>query len=523
MSPPREIELKLDVPARYLPRLTASPLLKGATTSAHEPADLVSVYFDTDKLELHQWGLSLRVRRIGRRLVQTVKQENNGNAALFDRGEWEHDVPTKQPDLDAVRDTALAPLLSEKLRRGLKPVFKTRVRRKVFQIQNGESEIELSIDKGKVEAGGKSSPLCEVELELKQGQAADLFKLAKTVAQEVPVQLAVNSKADRGYALLTAEKAAAVKAAPVALAPDVDVQSAFRMIARACLHQLVANQSMMLAGDAEGLHQMRVALRRLRAAISLFSDMLSDPQTEVLKGEFKWITGALGPAREFEIFLKRAVEPAADRERDEPGITLVSRELRQKREDALARARAAVESPRFRDLALDTLAWIETGDWMRNSDDAAGILRERPVAAVAAEQLRRRWKKILKGGKRLYTLDPQRRHRLRIQAKKLRYAAEFFATAFPRKKFIRRRKKFVARLERLQDALGDLNDIAVNEKLSEQLADREDAAAKRRGGGTKKAFAVGRLSAGEKARIAPMLNEAEQAYTAFAKAKPFWE
>jgi hypothetical protein len=122
MSPPREIELKLDVPARYLPRLTASPLLKSATTSVHEPANLVSVYFDTDKLELHRRGLSLRVRRIGRRLVQTVKQENHGNAALFDRGEWEHDVPTKQPNLDAMRDTALAPLLNEKLRRGLKPV-----------------------------------------------------------------------------------------------------------------------------------------------------------------------------------------------------------------------------------------------------------------------------------------------------------------------------------------------------------------------------------------------------------------
>jgi triphosphatase len=326
MSTPREIELKLDVPARYLPRLTASPLLKGATTSAHEPANLISVYFDTDKLELHQRGLSLRVRRIGRRLVQTVKQQNNGNAALFDRGEWEHDVPAKQPDLDAVRDTALAPLLNKKLRRGLKAVFETRVRRKVFQIQSGESEIELSIDKGKVEAGGKFSLLCEVELELKQGQAADLFKLAKTVAQKVPVQLAV-SKADRGYALLTAEKAEAVKAAPVALAPDVDVQSAFRMIARACLHQLVANQTMMLAGDAESLHQMRVALRRLRAAISLFWDMLTDPHTEALKGEFKWITGELGPAREFEVFLKRVVEPVADRERDEPGITLVSRAL----------------------------------------------------------------------------------------------------------------------------------------------------------------------------------------------------
>ena len=508
MPPPREIELKFDLPVRNLPRLTDSSVLKGASKSAAKPIDLVSVYFDTNKLQLHQKGLSLRVRRIGRRYVQTIKQENNGNTALFARGEWEHDVPAKQPDLNAARETALAPLLNKELRRALKPVFETHVQRKVFQIRSGQSEIELSIDKGKVEAGQKSSPLCEVELELKRGQAADLFKLAKMLAHEVPVQLAVKSKADRGYALLTAETAAPVKAVPVALAPESDVQCAVQIIAGACLHHLVANQSLMLGGDAEALHQMRVALRRLRAAISLFSDMLADPQTEALKSELKWITGELGPAREFEVLLKHV----ADCERDAPGTALVSQELRGKREDALAHARTAVESLRFRDLALDTAAWIETGDWTRN---------QRPFAAEAAEQLRRQWKKILKSGKHLDRLDPQHRHKLRIQAKKLRYAAEFFGPAFRRKRAIRRRKDFVASLEQLQDALGELNDIAVNEKLLEQLGDGEDAGTKRHGGRIRKAF-VGRLSGRQEARIAPVLKEAERAYAAFAKAKLFW-
>jgi triphosphatase len=522
MSRQREIELKLDVPARNLPRLTASSLLKGAAKSASKPASLVSVYFDTNKLKLRQQGLSLRLRRIDGRLVQTVKQETSGNAALFARGEWEHDVHANQPDLDAARETALAPLLNKKLRRSLRPVFETRVRRKVFQVHSGESEVELSIDQGRIEAGGKSSPVCEVELELKHGQPADLFKLAKTLAQEVPVELAVSSKADRGYALLTAQKAGAIKAAKVALPPKADMQSAFRIIARGCLHQFVANRSVMLAGDPEGLHQMRVALRRLRAAISLFSDILTDPQTEALKRELKWITGELGPARELEIFLQRVAKPVADREPDAPGVALVSGELRQRREDALARARAAVESGRFRGLALDTAAWIEAGDWTRNPDDAADALRERPVAAAAAEQLRRRWKKILKGGKRLDALDPQRRHRLRIQIKKLRYAAEFLAAAFPRKKSMRRRKAFGKSLERMQDALGELNDIAVHKKLSEQLVNGNDAAASRRGGRVKKAFAVGRLSGREESRIASVLHDAERAYAAFVKAKPFW-
>src|SRR5215813_14937354 len=309
MLPPREIELKLDVPVHNLPRLTDSSVLKGASKSAAKPVSLVSVYFDTNELQLRQKGLSLRVRRIGHHHVQTIKQENNENAALFARGEWQHDVRAKRPDLNAARDTALAPFLDKKLRRALKPVFETHVRRKVFQIRSGPSEIELSIDKGKVEAGQKSSPLCEVELELKRGQAADLFKLAKMLAHEVPVQLAVKSKANRGYALLTAEKAAPVKVVPVAFAPESDVQRAFQIIVRACLHHLVANQSLMLGGNAEALHQMRVAVRRLRAAISLFSDMLADPQTETLKSELKWITDELGPAREFEILLKHVARP----------------------------------------------------------------------------------------------------------------------------------------------------------------------------------------------------------------------
>src|SRR5215472_5510607 len=101
MSPPREIELKLDVPVHNLPRLTASSLLKGANKSAAKPVNLVSVYFDTNKRQLRQKGLSLRVRRIGRHHVQTIKQENNGNAALFARDECEHDVRAKQPDLNA--------------------------------------------------------------------------------------------------------------------------------------------------------------------------------------------------------------------------------------------------------------------------------------------------------------------------------------------------------------------------------------------------------------------------------------
>jgi triphosphatase len=141
---------------------------------------------------------------------------------------------------------------------------------------------------------------------------------------------------------------------------------------------------------------------------------------------------------------------------------------------------------------------------------------------AAADELRRRWKKILKAGAQLRELDPERRHKMRLQAKKLRYASEFFAGAFPGKKAARRRNGFVAGLEKLQDALGDLNDIAVHAGLTERIVDAQDARGKQREGRAKKAFAAGRLSGHEEARIASVLKDAERAYRAFTKAKPFW-
>jgi CHAD domain-containing protein len=98
----------------------------------------------------------------------------------------------------------------------------------------------------------------------------------------------------------------------------------------------------------------------------------------------------------------------------------------------------------------------------------------------------------------------------------------FPVAVFPRRKSARRRQDFVAGLERLQDALGDLNDIAVHEEMSKRLLEDTTVDGKRRGGRANKAFAAGRLSDREEARVAAVLKDAEHAYTDFAKAKPFW-
>jgi triphosphatase len=521
MTASREIELKLEVPEDALARLARSPVVRRTQVGTRRPVYLVSLYYDTDTLKLRKHGLTLRVRRIGRRYVQTIKQNSAGHSALTDRSEWEHDVNGGKPDFALARDTGLESILTKKLQAKLKPIFETRVRRKVYPLRSGDSEIELTIDKGMVAAGQQSSPISEVELELKHGGAAELFKLARVLAEHVPIQLAAISKSERGYALITRERPKAVAAGTVAVAPDATCQVAFQIIARACLHQIVANRALARDGDSEGVHQARVGLRRLRAAMSLFGDILLDPQSETIKRDLKWITRELGSARELDIFIKRVVMPANAGKSRQPGVAALNRDLRRRRRQALGHARSAIESDRFRILILDTAAWIESGNWTNNANDLVRALRELPIATAAAAEMERRYRKIVKRGAKLLELDPVRRHEIRIQAKKLRYACEFFRVTFPGRKPTRRRKGLSAALEQLQDTLGDLNDITVHEGLAERLADTQQAG-KRKHRTSHKAFAAGRLSGREEARTAPILADAKRAYSRLAKTKPFW-
>ena len=123
-----------------------------------------------------------------------------------------------------------------------------------------------------------------------------------------------------------------------------------------------------------------------------------------------------------------------------------------------------MKSPMFRAMTLEIAAWLEAGKWRNPQDELVRDSGAVPLEDFAGEQLGLRWKKILNKGGALARLDAKSRHKLRIQAKKVRYAAEFFADLFSNKRASKRREKFVRALERLQDAPGDLNDIVVHEK-----------------------------------------------------------
>jgi triphosphatase len=511
--PAREVELKLELPAASLPALKKLPLLR-AVKETPKRTNEVSVYFDTNKHKLRKKGFMLRVRRLGHGYVQTIKASENSGA--FERDEWEGDISGEMPDLELAKGTALEPLSTKKLRRQLKPLFETRVQRTLYPVRDNGHAIAFTVDRGRIESGKRSMPLCEIELELQGGDAGDLFDIARAISQKLPASLGVKSKSERGYELFAKKQDAPAKACQVQLEPGACARDAFRAIGRACLKQVVSNQPALIGGDAEGVHQMRVGLRRLRAAISLFSDLLGDKQTAAIKAELKWLTDELGPARELEVLVKRVVAPTKKKGAHWPGLSSFSHRLAQKRELALERAQNAVCSSRFRALTLEVAAWLEAGQWRTPEDDLVRDRGDLSIAAFAAAELKRRRRKVRKKGKGLTQLDPRSRHKLRIQTKKLRYAAQFFESLFAGKRASKRKKRFFAALERLQDGLGDLNDIAVHEQRVEALGLHRGRA------GRKQAFAAGLLTGHEDARADAAMIAAKKAYAEFVESKAFW-
>jgi len=510
----QEVELKLEVPPKTIGKLKRMRSLRRGNGHARDK-ELVSVYFDTAKHKLRKHGMSLRVRHIGDARVQTVKANRQSAAGLFQRHEWEAPIKSDTPDLRKVRRTALDGLDGRKLARTLKPVFETRVHRTVLPLERNGSRIELTLDQGQVRLGRKSAPISEVELELKRGRPAYLFTVARDLAQRVPARFAVRSKADRGYDLVGDQPVAAVRAHTIALAPRMSTGEALHAIALGCLHHIAANEPAVRAHDAEGVHQMRVGLRRLRAAMAVFAELLDDEETARLKSELKWLTSELGPARDLDVYVTGNIRPLQRSLPDKRGIDALQSDLEARRAGAFTRAKKAVESPRYRTLLLDTLGWIESGHWTTTGDELIAALRRRAAGDFARDELARRAAKISKKAGKLAKLDARGRHKLRIAIKKLRYASEFFACLFARPKARKRMRRFERQLKRLQDRLGALNDIAVHHKLARKVVGRD-------GRKRQRAFAIGLVSGSEQARIAPLREAAVRAADRFGDARPFW-
>jgi triphosphatase len=512
-----EVELKLHADPEVLKALFAGPAIHARATGRGSAGRLENVYYDTPDQRLRAAGLAFRVRKDGGRHLQTLKSNGPGGVVAH-RAEWEVRLPSAEPDLRLLPAGATEALNGLPVFDGLSPLFTIRVRRASRRVQvagrDGQPNlVEAALDLGAIEAGGRSQVIAEIELELLEGAPTALYDLALELDELSPLRIETQSKSARGYALARGEAPAVAKAAPLALGADIAVDEAIGSILRACLQHWCANQAAAVDGrDPEGVHQMRVALRRLRSAVSVFGHLILPGRRAWLDAESERIIGGLGAARDWDVFLTEALAPVVAARPQDGRLGALREVAETARDEGYARARAMVGSPPYTRFLLQLGRWIEAEGWRDDASAKGAAWLERPVAAFADRLLGRRHRKALKLGQDFAGLAPEERHRLRIALKKLRYATEFFRSAYKPK----RTARYLAALKGLQDALGHLNDVAVAERLTGSLLARADgdrlALAQASG------MVLGWLARG----VAELEPQTRSAWDDFTARKPFW-
>ena len=463
---PTETELKLRLDPKHVARLRNSAALAAAPRS---DTAVINVYFDTADRLLQRHSMALRVRQIDGRWLQTLKSGDK-RGALSQRGEWETAARVVRGEgrLDLMRfaDAPLSELLArQKSKPQLRARFQTRFRRTQWLIEGADALIEVALDIGEISvvSGDRREAICEVELELKKGNPAALietaFELLDLKGKARPALTPVaRSKAERGYQLACHQPATAIKASAkgfvAGLTRQTTTADALRIALAHGVAVLTANAELLLQlDDPELVHQARVALRRVRSAIRLLDAEARDVPP-ALSRELRWLARALGAARDWDVIVDQTL-PSLVEAIGAKSVSALQVKAGQRRQRARTKIVQAVGSARYCVLVLNAEYWCMTraGDAPSLGDSAAASLQD------AA-------KRLFKAGRFFSALTPERRHRVRILAKRLRYALDLFAVALPKQATA----QYIEALAQLQDVLGRLNDGSVALTVLPQLS-----------------------------------------------------
>lgn len=512
----REIELKLEGDPDVLAKLRKSRSLAALGTSRARSATIETVYYDSKERDLAEQHIALRVRRNGKRIEQTVKHAPLPNGGIADRIELTAPLDSPEPNLKRIEDIRLRQRIAKSTKNGgLSPICRTHVKRVTRRVKlPGGGEAELAFDVGEIAAanGDARLPISELELELRKGKARELVALARRLAEEFPIRLAMRTKPDRGFALSAGAVDRPRKAETVKLPADPSAESGYVHILSHCLSHALDNEgAVRRARNPEGVHQMRVALRRLRSAITAFGPHFDGPAMRHVRDEAKWLAGELGSARDLDVFSGETLTALKAARPGDARLAALEKAVAAARGAAWDQAAGALESQRGRLFMIDLAAAI-TGRAWEASDPKGARMREKPLKDLAARVLTRRFVKAAKLGGRIEALTPEERHALRIELKKLRYAGEFFQSLFPKK----RARPYLKRLSELQDVFGALNDAAVAGALVDSLP--------RDGANDILLAAAGGLVTGwHMARAEAIWPEAKARWKALSKTPAFWE
>ena len=451
-----------------------------------EPAkELTDVYYDTEDWRLYRAGYALRVRRDGESAEATMKSLAPAEGGLRRRRE------ISEPLEGLVTLRRITGPVGERLRRlagtaDLRPLFEVHTRRHTFALrtvtpssgeivedgsgnihqQNSEQDAivaEIALDESEIFAdGGVSTHLSRVEVEVGSDAAihdgvGDFVEVLREALELRPTRA---SKFRTGLSVAGLSPEVAPDLGPTQIDATLSAgEVAFAILRRHFAAMLAHEPGVRLGEDPEELHDMRVATRRLRAALKLYSDVLPK-RAERYERDLRWVAGALGEVRDLDVHLERLHEETSkDREVLEEVVAL----LRERRVEARGRMLEALDSNRYERLVASFSGTLRRG----RSPTPTG-----PVLEAARDLLMDRHKKVRKAANKLSEDSPSEHfHDLRKKGKRLRYALEPLQEIYGKPA-----QKMVKLLKKIQDDLGDHQDLIVATRLMEELGVAGDRA-----------------------------------------------
>lgn len=273
---------------------------------------------------------------------------------------------------------------------------------------------------------------------------------------------------------MIAESITSVKASPIRLSAETTAEDAFVVIINAALNHAKANLPASQAGQIEGVHQMRVAFRRLRSGLKLFRPLIPRAASATLVEEIRWLNEWLGPARDWDVFLEEGLPPIFARFPRKRGLLLFRPKAEAIRQRHHRHLKTALTEPRYQALTAYCANWLESRAWQTSLSDAQRTQLAEPAARFAASVLERHHRKVLKRGAVFARASAEERHALRIRIKETRYALDFFASLYSEALV----KPYQSALAKLQDCLGIMNDIVVADRLLDEAGLPSSAAAR---------------------------------------------
>lgn len=255
------------------------------------------------------------------------------------------------------------------------------------------------------------------------------------------------------------------KAGSILLSDTASAEEAFITSFQACLEHLESNLAATRTGQAEGVHQMRVALRRLRSCLRVFRPLIPKESSADLVAEIRWLNGFLGPARDWDVFMEEGLGPICAHFPAKRRLQTLHQQAEAIRQAHYQALFCCLDDPRYHRLILRLYGWLAARDWRQGLFETQQEGLDQPIANFATPLLKQAHRRVVKRGKVFSELSTEDRHALRIGIKRLRYALEFFSSLYPGRLVAAYRDALIG----LQDILGVLNDIIVVERLLDEM------------------------------------------------------